>query len=671
VGVSLQIFTNLVKAHEFEGYGSNGPADTPLHIYNPSSSSWNPSFTPSPVLPSITSSVPSQTQTDPNPTSASGSVMSTGSMGSSTGSTGLGTGSTGLGTGSSGLGTGSMTWPINPTSTQGGLRPDSTQSPGVNAANKHGNATAIAVGTVFGVIALVVGAFAVARYYKGYNNHPSPNRFHLLGGGGSGDGHDALMANVIPTAGVREEKTRSGWLSGNREMNNQTVQNRRDILADEDTREFGAGPVYGVDRDASGGSTRSVQPVGAAFGSIGAGVRGILSRQNSGDTNSAQPSDPLLGSDATGVLRDVRQVSYASAHPSYLDPFVDSPIDPFAGSDDGDADESTRLTDANPMSQASLPFTASLAPLTEQLSRTSDPTSSSSSHAIHSSSFDSNPSSSFTSTEYKPQRRSSIINAFPLPATSIRRSPSWWARFAPTTLRDRRPPERSSKVHDIRDPNPAPRLVPIRETSSHSSNHDSPEFQTRRNNSGLEHRNSLSSLQTANSDAIERMGGMDVIQRIGTPGSQQTIPNASRDLPDHDPAWATPIPLPAVASSRLVAGSQSQTGHHRTFESPGDTIPLDLSQIDSIAGAAAPPSYDSHQPILKGSNVSSRVVAYERRMSQDAEDVPESINPNVRNTRKRDEYPSKARVAINYGLAPRRSLFVANPDNTRSPSSES
>jgi hypothetical protein len=72
-------------------------------------------------------------------------------------------------------------------STQGGLRPDSIQSPGMNTASKCGNTMAIAVGTVFGVIALVVGAFAIARYYKSYNNYPAPTRFHLLGGGGSGD----------------------------------------------------------------------------------------------------------------------------------------------------------------------------------------------------------------------------------------------------------------------------------------------------------------------------------------------------------------------------------------------------------------------------------------------------------------------------------------------------
>jgi hypothetical protein len=444
---------------------------------------------------------------------------------------------------------------------------------------------------------------------------------------------------------------------------------RRDMFVDEDTREFGD-LAYGVSREDSG-SSWSLHSMSAAMSSIGVGVRGIWSGQNNNDS-----SDPFLDDDTTAVRPyGRRQSSYASTLRSYHDPFEDHPIEEAAGFEQVDADESTRLTSVNDVSSRTTPPSTfglpNLAPLSEQSSRTSDPTSSSSSQAHPSSPLDSLPNSSFASYEYKPQRRLSIINSAPVPHAPIRRSDSWWTRFGRTSLRDRKSPERSSKPLEIRDPQPAPRLVPIQEASTHSNSPSSPESQEQRN---PEHRKSVSSLRTmmtADSEAIERMGGMDVVQRGGSHGSYQTNRSSNHDSLDHDAVRAIQRPLSIVASSGLSGGSQSQTDEERTVESPVEMMASDLSQRDSALDTSmlsAKGSSAPYRPISSRNDVLSRVRAYER-LSEHAEAVSSPpISSHARNTRKKEEVASKNRVTINYGLAPRPSLFVANPDHTASPS---
>jgi hypothetical protein len=675
--VSLCILINLVEANELVGYGPNGPADTNLHLYDPSGNSFVSSFTPAPMSHITTLPIPTQTQSDIGPS------------GTTHYGSGTSTGGTGPNTGSMGSGTGTKTGSVYPTSTQ--TAPSRGPNPGSGGTSKNKATTAIAVGTVFGVLALVAGALATAYYVKHHRHYPTGDRLHLLGGEGSEDGDgDARMASVIIGVQEKMRSRPSRWFSGSKkEINNQlgvglalhdTGPHRRNMFADEDTREFGAGLGYGISRDASG-SSWSLHSMGAAIGSIGAGVRGILSGQDGYD-HSAHASDPFFGDEVAAVRpHSRRQTSYASTLHSSHDPFASHPVDEATGSDE---DESTRLTNTNDISsRTTIPSTFglhTLAPLTEQSSRTSDPTSSSSSQGPLSSPFDSAPS--ITSYEYRPQRRSSIINSTRTPDKQLRRSDSWWARFAHTPFLDRRPPERPSRALDIRDPNPAPRLVTIQEASAHSDSSDSPESQAQRNIVSHEHRKSASSLQTAmtaDSDVIERMGGMDVIQRDGSRGSHktnQTTQSTSHDSPDHDASWIIPKPLSIVASSGISRGSQSQTDDERTVESPVEMIPSDLSQKDFASDRSMRSTQRSstNQPISRGSDVLGRIHAYERRISQNAEAVSSSRSPisfNARNTRKREEFPSKNRSTINYGLAPRPPLFVANPDHKASPSSES
>jgi len=86
------------------------------------------------------------------------------------------------------------------------------------------------------------------------------------------------------------------------------------------------------------------------------------------------------------------------------------------------------------------------------------------------------------------------------------------------------------------------------------------------------------------------------------------------------------------------------------------------SETPSPSDPTAPPEPISTSP-KKGIAVSSRIKAYERRMSQESDS---QLSP-LRNTRKREEMPSRSRPTIQYGLAPHASLFIANPDSKHPP----
>jgi len=576
------------------GYGLNGPADSPLHIYNSSSDSFTPTFALAPA-----------STTAPNPT-----------------------------------GTSTVTRSMSPTSSQN-----------LNAASTNKSVTAIVAGVVSGVIVLMAGSLATAYYLMHHRRSPTGGRFNLLGGEGLDD-DDANVPHVIPTVGMQREKPWSGprgWFSGINKrtdrLNDAGVQ-RRNMLADEDTGDFDPYSLYNTGRKANG-SSWSLQ--------VGAGVRGMISGHKIDDFDSARASDLLLGdNNAAHQSRSRRQISFANPVASYRDPFEDPPIDEVTASDDIDADESTRLTTPNPKSaQTTLPSTFginALPPLTEQSSRSSDPTSSSSSQVPPYSPVESHRSSSIGS--FISRRRSSITNS---PYTPILRTDTWWARFAPTSLLDRRISQRrisQSKPLYFRDPNPAPHFVAIRETNS------------QRNVSSPEHRRSVASLQTArtaDSDAIERLGGMDVVQRVGTYDSEQAS------------LWTISSPLSTY--SGLNEEPQSQD-YEANSESPISVMLSQLSRWDSREGST-PWSEElptSPQPISSDINVSGRVDTYEQRVSQDTTtsfSIGSPISPNARNTRKREEYPSKNRVTTNYGLAPRPSLYVANPDHKKRSSSGS
>jgi hypothetical protein len=656
------------------GYGPSSGASPSLQIYDTSSSSFVSSFTPVAATPTNTIVTPSQTQAQTQTQTITGT-----SRGTPPPSGRLSTGSEATRT--------TMTRPVYPTQSQPGSRGGGSSS-----------TIAIAVGITFGVLALVASTLAVAYYLKRYRQYSTGDHFHLLDGEGSEDGDSPHIAHAIPIAGVQQEKSRPGrWFStSNKGTNNHpslgristdTRRQRRDMFADEDTRDFSS--LYAT----GGGSSWSLQSMGAAIGSVGTGIRSMLSRENSGSGRSFHKEDPF--SAGTSLMQDGefnpydlavvrphshREGSYTSVARSYRDPFVDHPIEEAENGyhdldpDGADPDEithplSSRITSPPTVGIHTLP------PLAEQTSRTTDPTSSLSEH--RSSPLDGNPNSSLPSFEYNSQHRSSIINTNPKPNTPIRRSDSWWARFAKTALLDRKSSDAaktSSRPMEFRDPNPAPQLVTIQEGSTHSQspNSESQQPRSRQNKSG--HRKSMSSVQTAktaDSEAIDRIGVMDVIQRVGTSHSHQTTSSTGPESPDRDPSWTVSSPLSVIASSGRSDESHLRLDDDSTVESPPTHLGLSGKESTSVTSVQ---SSSTPKRSISGGNVLDQVHAYERRLSQSAESDPSPglpLSPGVRNTRKTEEHSSKNRVTVNYGLAPRPSLFVANPDHKRQPSSES
>jgi hypothetical protein len=315
-------------------------------------------------------------------------------------------------------------------------------------------------------------------------------------------------------------------------------------------------------------------------------------------------------------------------------------------------------------------------------------------------------------------RPSSILDPNPPTASPpMRRSNSWWARFSKPSLLERRGSDlsarNSSGFIDFRDPNPPPR--PLSEDFTYSRLSDIPEAATSRAPSTIlsraqsgavtrrptvyrdsTHGRSASSLQTANTETLERLGGtMDIIQRDATLDSHYTSPTTA----SHDeesglrPSSMSPTTNGGVLRRLTVRSEPSQWSAESSAESPMVLSPLasraatpppepidPISEEEHQATAApssssssstpAPPTVPSSgsedvaprlspaagdtSPLSPG--VADRVWNFERRMSREREPPPSPTN-----TRHREER-SSPRTVVRYGLVPRASLFVANPD---------
>lgn len=193
-------------------------------------------------------------------------------------------------------------------------------------------------------------------------------------------------------------------------------------------------------------------------------------------------------------------------------------------------------------------------------------------------------------------------------STGVKRSDSWWNRFSLSSLNPTSPVRspRASMAEPssiaFRDPNPPPRLLPIKE-GSQSSPDTAGTAGTAELASG---RRSRSSHRTIDSEAIERMAGnMDVIQRIESNSSRRT--ESSMDDSENPP---TLVSSPHAISHPIAATDQSPETRPR-----------------------------SH-------SVADRVLTWESRVDSESTDRPR-------------------RRSHNYGLAPRGSLFIANPDHNK------
>ncbi|KAL0060180.1 hypothetical protein AAF712_013027 [Marasmius tenuissimus] len=675
------------------GYGQSGPSSADPVIWKPSDGSFPTSHSPpnpssvSPTLPG-----PTQTQTS-DPTG---------------------------GTGTNGLPTGTFD-PNNPTAT-----------PPLNDDNndKSKKATAIAVGTIAAILGLLAGGVLVVYYVRRKRsqegqftmlNEDDPDSPHMSGG--------AILAHRVGEK-LPEDPTRrrplKGWKIGGALTavpvgiigiaGTRRTRERRDMLADEDTREFGTDDWRR--RNNSSWSlmsfmrrARSREPSYSSYANVGSGTP----RWEKGDPFSDGAA--LLEDDQTGFVgaaapvprRDAhrpynpRQASQASSvsNWSYSDPFADPP-EQYTDIPASSLPRRPHPSPAQPLTiQTVLPSVQEphvLSPVREVSRSTqsqSDHTSTQSSHG-HSndlalSPFDSGSRTSQTS--YNPTRPTSLIDS--MSSQQMRRSDSWWSRFSRTAFLDRR--GSGSRQHgglvDIRDPNPPPRLGAIEEgqNSGSAGSGDSPG--SKRSNSikhalskkGSKlysgHGKSMSSIRTADSEALERTAGMHVAQRERTGSGSQRESSGSYDIgaleegdlfPDVTRGVDMSFSLTSPADMTLAESSAARRTTPPAVPPFAITAPSKRSSNPSppqpatpISAASSSDSLDStasgSRPVRKptGSAVAARVQDYERRMSL-AQDESPPASPRKRR-----------KSSVSYGLVPRPSLYVANPDHRAGPSGDS
>ncbi|KAJ7170899.1 hypothetical protein C8R43DRAFT_944719 [Mycena crocata] len=708
------------------GYADNAPANASLSIFDPTSQTFQPSFTPPPSTASATPTIP---------------------IASPTG-TGVGGGHTPTGTGST----------VHPTSTGGGGGGDNGGNNGGGNNGGGGNGgedgrnpqsatsktTAIAVGTVLGVLALVsagLGAFWYMRRRErrrwaetgvggvfsplsgdegGAGGAPSPARTY-----GSAPPEKGLIGGAVESIGA----TLSSWglwaagalglagvVGGGLAATERDRKQRRDMLADEDTRDFGG---YGWDdedghssrlgrlRQGSGGSTWSLmsvfRPKARRQGSSASGmsfadrIGGSLLGHAEGPSEKDPLRDDMYLQDAAaaggaGLLaastrpRNYQQPSYTSVNTvgsNYVDPFADpiseqdiagpgallishggysraGPLSPVTevsriSSSGGSASQSGSSNDHQVLS----PF--------DSISRSSFGFSSNSHHGSPAIPLGASPAVTPGSARPRP---TSILDMKPqAPDQPIRRSDTWWARFANKSLLDRRSSRGSATggaAPEFRDPNPPPqRLGFVKEETSSVLRERSDGSDSSRvgpsapvYGKGTGHGKSMSSLQTqrtADSAAIERLGGnVDVMLR----GNRQSGSTSTR-------------------GSVTTHGGSVDEGHARHSWQPSDdgdeemyTSPVEMVPAAAFGLPTSPPRHVSPPPSTprpplstssSGSSsgaVADRIRAYERRMSQDL--TPPSP---ATNTKQYEERARKKTHGVNYGLVARPSLFVANPDH--------
>ncbi|KAF9267907.1 hypothetical protein L218DRAFT_919718 [Marasmius fiardii PR-910] len=662
------------------GYGASGPAPATPVIWKPSDGSFPATHTP-PSPSSVTKTLPGPTQTsEPNDP---------------------GGGDTG-----------------NPTGTFDPNQPTTPPLDGDPTNDKSKKTTAIAVGTIVGALALLAGGVLVVylvrrrgRWHQRFMvlNEDDPDSPHMTGG--------AVSAHNLGEKGL-DGSTRwrplRNWqiggaltavpvgivgISGTRR-----TQQRRDMLADEDTREF-------VWNDWRGRNNSSW--------SLLSFMRGSKSRHPSHGSYSSfanlsprrEKSDPF--SDGAALLRDDeigfvgaaapghgatrpstrRQISHASSRSnwSYTDPFADPIHEEYTDIPESSLPKRPRPEPTQPLTiQTVLPSAREvhvLSPVTEASRGTqsqSDLASTQSSYS-HSNDHSLTPfeSSSRTSqTSYNPTphspRPSSLIDS--TSSQSIRRSDSWWSRFSRTAFLDRRGSgsRHGSGLYDIRDPNPPPRLVPIQESqhSGSAGSGDSPG--SKRSNSVKRalsrkgsrlytpgHGKSMTSIRTADTDALERIGGMDVVQRERTDSGSQRESSGSYDsgwiAEDGDslPVHGVDMSFSSMSPTVMTFAEASAVRPLTPPPSVPPPVAKPISQNTPSPPASATPSSASSSTASltsprprppSGAAVAARVQAYERRMSQAQEPTTHGGT-------------SKRRQSTSYGLVLRPNLYVANPDH--------
>lgn len=317
------------------------------------------------------------------------------------------------------------------------------------------------------------------------------------------------------------------------------------------------------------------------------------------------------------------------------------------------------------------------------------------------------------------------------PTTPMKRSDSWWARFGRASLTSlsrngsgagglnrirslrgpigggSRSPTDVYAALDFRDPNPPPRLEGIEETGQ--SNDPSPESIKPKQGSGDSaipaiarlkqkhplrdlHSKSLSSMATADSEALEKMGRMDVIQRGRTASSETTTPAGSinedweygiahlvplqhaspvssmgdRPMPLHKSSSGTTATMPTPPSA---SGSGSGTQETYITANTHQTQGLHQESSDSVPSIPPPPAAP-RRGRRPSAGLATRVAVFEgMALSTSPPGSPMSPtfsrSPSTAGPSPLREVDKRKSGGVRYGLMERPPLFVANPDAKR------
>ncbi|KAH8990264.1 hypothetical protein EDB92DRAFT_2104049 [Lactarius akahatsu] len=664
------------------GYGSSAPADAALHVYDVGAASFQPTFSPVTAPPAHTTLPPDPSQTITN-----------GPGGTVTFPNGQPPGHSG--TGVSGSNTGPSTrhpTSSTSTSTSGGGDNGQGNGNGINSGKSH--TAAIAVGSVLGAVGLATCAVLTVWYLHRRHARSNPSFSPL----DDDDEEHPHSITAVPIAGTHEKGPRIlavplGLLSMTR-----TAASTGKFSVVEDLRAARVWSILAPAAVPTGGRTLLLQSLRNLARSTG---RASHSRESSTaidwEKRGVDPFSPEVALMAGGLERNELPERTGPSQP-YENPFAhrDSSSEVLYDYLSGPEPEPHEdPQEARPSALRTLTPRVDFVPLSPLIEQASQNSLSNSSSSHNASSEQNVGSGSSNGNLSRSPRPSSILDPNPPPSEPIRRSNSWWARFAKTPLLERRNTGSSTRdpsgFIDFRDPNPPPRLLTIEE-STHSHSPDVSESrrmgsvgisaarsQTRRRPSlyhETSHGRSASSLQTANTDTLERMGGtMDIVQRDATLDSRFTTvtsPFADDEFGVAGGPGQSTSPPSSFGSSPLqalfVRGQPSYSSARTESSSelppsPPSTPPTSTSPHEqsgdptsgeppAVAHPRVPPAGGGPQ----SPGVSERVRAFERRMSRDGE-----VPPPPTNTRRREERTTP-RPVVRYGLVPRASLFVANPD---------
>ncbi|KAG6845483.1 hypothetical protein H0H87_008843 [Tephrocybe sp. NHM501043] len=655
------------------GYGNDGPAPIALEIYNTNRDAFETTFIPPASSPTQTS-VNSPSQTSP-PTST------TKSIGSSAGHNSPGA------------------HPTNSAGPKSGGPNGGGDTDDPNEDSKQ-NRTAIAVGSALGLLGLVVVVLTTAYYIRRRRERSNAGNFRTLDGGSHGDddGESEHLAGSIPAAGSSQRdytfRSRPGWdfgildtlglatglMIGTRHTRH--APERKDMLADEDTRDFA--PWYDVSRQGStlgrAWSFRSIIPSlkRSREPSVADSMRSASWREKA---DPFSDSAALIGDEETGYLGASaspgrRQQSYTSTR-SYNDPFMD-PL-PERSHDNHEEERGQApnepflypIPPRLPSLRTILPVSQGahlLSPLTEQTSRTTlnDTSTSNTSHTTsHNSRFDT--ISSLTShTSFDPPKSLLSPSSLMGPTTPMKRSDSWWSRFSRTSFLDRRSSDASRRMPDIRDPNPPPRLGAIVESSHTTSLIDRQQSSSSgqelaggltRDVSRLQggHNKSQSSVRTADTEAIERMARTMDVAHLMRSDSRRTASTTTTSLSiDNRHTRYMDENRGAGSDPEQTFLSPIEMTDVEAFSCQGDAYHLPTAPVVHVMHTSD--VHPKHTPPSSGA-VAARIQEFERRLSHDL-DTP--LGPLDR--KKQSSKHRTSSQPVNYGLIPRASLFVANPD---------